>query len=160
MQQMALGAVVPRLTDTDHPDSDLMIGPPDRVRVPVGRRGQLGALHAQLVWCDEAVRAAQAQAVAAMRDAALDEAARWAAVRTLRALAWKVCREIIPLVGRVPIAMQGDPAYVECQRATHVLRRSTEAALRDNANFTVDLVAAAHEPVRMDAVPLAGDAAG
>lgn len=153
MQQMALGAVAPRPTDTDNP-----AGLPDRLRLPVGRRGQLGALHAQLVWCDEALRAAQAQAVAAMRDPRLDEAARWEAVRTLRALAWKVCREIIPLVGRVPLAMQGDPAYVECQRATHVLRRSTDAALRDNANFTVDLVAAAHEPVRMEAVPVVGDA--
>lgn len=144
MQQMALDAAESRPTTSA---ADAAPGPGQR-RLPVGRRGQLGALQAQLAWCDDAVRAAQAQARQAMVDPELDEAQRWAAVRNLRALAWKVCREIIPLVGRVPIALQADPAYIECLRATHVLRRSTEDALRLNANLTVDLVAAAQHPPR------------
>jgi hypothetical protein len=113
--------------------------------VPVGRRGQLAALHAQLVWCEEAVRKARQQTDTAMRNGEVEEGERWAAVRRLRGLAWKVCREVLPLVGRVPASLQRDPAYVECQRAAHSLRRETEAALRDNDNHTVSLVVIADE---------------
>ena len=156
MQQMALdGAARDGVRPSRLVDAEVLLAV-DRERLPVGRRGQLSALHAQLVWCEEAVRAAQAQARQAMTDPRLDEGERWGAVRTLRALAWKVCREILPLVGRVPLAMQADPTYRECQRATHALRRATEDALRDNANFTVDLVAAAREPIRMEAAPVQG----
>lgn len=80
-----------------------------------------------------------------MRDQELDEAGRWEAVRRLRAVAWKVVREVLPLVGRVPLALQAEPEFIECQRAMHVLRRTTESALKDNNDYTADLIAAQAE---------------
>ncbi len=111
-------------------------------QLPVGRRGQLRALRRQLLWCDQAVKAAQREAVRSMRDEHLSEGDRWAAVRRQRTLAHKVTREVLPLLAKVPPQLQAEPEYIECQRAAHVLRRTTESALRDNANFTVDLIAA------------------
>ncbi|CAN5127805.1 hypothetical protein BH23ACT9_BH23ACT9_14220 [soil metagenome] len=137
MQQATLGHV------SGQQDSDEHGAVLDALRIPVGRTGQLRALHAQLVRCEQAVHDARRQAVSAMRDPDLLDAQRWQAVQQLRALAWKVCREILPLVGRVPLPLQAEPDYTECQRIAHALRRATEAALRDNANYTVDLVAAA-----------------
>ncbi len=116
-------------------------------RLPVSRQGQLRALRRQLAWSDHALRTVQRETAAAMRDPDLDETGRWDAVRRLRALSWKVCREVIPLVGRVPLGLQAEPEFVECQRVAHALRRRTEDALRDNANYTVDLVAADSEPL-------------
>lgn len=126
---------------------DAVVELPQLGRMPVGRRGQLRALRRQLVWCDHAVRAAQREADRAMRDPDLDDGERWRAVRRLRALAWKVCREVLPLVGRVPAGLQAEPEFVECQRAAHALRRTTESALRVNASYTIDLVAAEREPI-------------
>jgi hypothetical protein len=123
---------------------------PDRLRptrMPVGRRGQLRALRRQLVWCDHAVRTCQREADRAMRDPDADDGQRWQAVRSLRALSWKVCREVLPLVSRVPPALQAEPEFVECQRAAHALRRTTESALRTNTGYTVDLIAAERDPV-------------
>lgn len=116
-------------------------------RLPVGRRGQLRALQRQLVWCDHAVRAAQRDADRVMRDPDIDDDQRWQAVGRLRGLAWKVCREVLPLVSRVPVVLQAEPEFIDCQRAAHALRRSTEQALQRNANYTVDLVAAEQLPV-------------
>jgi hypothetical protein len=111
--------------------------------VPLGRLGQLRALHRQLVMCEHSVRVAQREAMSAMTDPDLPDGGRWAAVRRLRQLSWKVTREILPLVDRVPAGMHAEPAFVECRRAAHALRRTAESALRDHANLTVDLVAAA-----------------
>ena len=122
-------------------------GVPRPSRMPVGRRGQLRALRRQLVWCEHAVRAAQREADEAMRDADGDDAQRWQAIGKLRGLAWKVCREVLPLVSRVPVVLHAEPEFIECQRAAHSLRRTTEAALQRNANYTVDLVAAERSPV-------------
>lgn len=108
--------------------------------LPLGRRAQLRVLQQQLEWCDAAVRAAQRDAARAMRDQDLTEDQRWGAVRQLRGLAWKVCREVLPLVGRVPASLRSHPHFREVERAAHDLRRTTEDALRDNANYTVDLV--------------------
>jgi hypothetical protein len=116
-------------------------------RMPLGRRGQLRALRRQLVWCDHAVRVAQREADRAMRDPDLDDEARWAAVRRLRTLAWKVCREVLPLVGRVPPGLQAEGGGGECHRGKHVLLPTTEAALQVNASYTVDLVAAERDPI-------------
>lgn len=108
--------------------------------LPLGRRAQLRVLQQQLEWCETAVRTAQRDAARAMRDQDLSEDARWTAVRKLRALAWKVCREVLPLVSRVPGSLRSHPHFREVERAAHELRRTTEDALRDNANYTVDLV--------------------
>jgi hypothetical protein len=115
--------------------------PPMPRRLPVGRRGQLRALRQQLVWCDHTVRTAQRDLDRAMRDPDLEDDARWQAVRRLRTLAWKVCREVLPLVGRVPRALQAEPEYVECLRAVNALRRTTDAALAANAGHTATLLA-------------------
>lgn len=115
---------------------------PDPTRLPVGRTGQLALLHDQLQRCDQVVQAARREAVSVMRDGEVEEGERWRAVQRLRTLAWKAVREILPLIDRVPSSLQGDPGFIECRRVGHVLRRTAEAALRDNANFTVDLVAA------------------
>lgn len=119
----------------------------DTHRAPVGRNGQLEALRRQLEWCDQALVVAQRETARAMRDQSLEEAERWAAVRRLRNLAWKVCREILPLVGRVPSSLQAHESFREVERVCHVLRRRTEEALRDNANWTVDLVVAQEAPL-------------
>lgn len=132
----------------DPPDGSDQVGDPGLIRLmrtdrmPVGRRGQLRTLRRQLVWCDHAVRAAQREAVRAMRDESLTESQRWDAVRRQRTLAWKVCREVLPLLSKVPPQLHAEPEYIDCQRAAHVLRRTTESVLRDNANFTVDLISA------------------
>jgi hypothetical protein len=141
---------------TAGPDGDLAVAERPPVlrpggladRIPVGRRGQLRALRRQLVQCDHAVQVAQRRALAAMRDESLTEAQRWDAVRRTRTLAWKVCREVLPLLSRVPPPMQAEPEFVECQRIAHALRRRTEAVLRDNANHTIDLIAAGQTNVR------------
>ena len=114
---------------------------PSPGRLPVSRQGQLALLVRQLRWCDHAVRTAQRDTDAAMRAADLDEADRWAAVGRLRALVWKVTGEILPLVSRVPTALHDHPGFLEVLAAAAALRRTTESALRDNANHTVDLAA-------------------
>lgn len=121
--------------------------PADAARLPVGRRGQLEALRRQLEWCEQAVALAQRDTARAMRDGSLPEGERWDAVRRLRTLAWKVCREILPLVGRVPPGLRSHESFRDVERAAHALRRRTEDALRDNANFTVDLVVAQESPL-------------
>lgn len=138
---------------TERPTIDLtddgrLAPPPQSSTLPLGRRGQLETLRLQLEWCTHAVRVAQRQADTAMRSSELDTQQRWEAVRRLRNLAWKVCREVLPLTGRVPPALQAHPEFTEVMRATHELRRQTEDALRDNANYTVDLVSALEEPFR------------
>lgn len=114
--------------------------------LPVGRTSQLALLQAQLEHCEAVVQSARRQAVGAMRDGEAEERERWAAVGRLRTLAWKAVREVLPLVDRVPPSLRGESGFHECRRAAHVLRRSAEAALRDNANFTVDLLAASQAP--------------
>lgn len=111
-------------------------------RTPLSRQGQLAMLEQQLRWCDDAVRTAQRETEYVMCHHDSEEADRWRAVRELRALVWKVSQEILPLVGRVPPALQAHPHYLEVLRAAHELRRSVEDALRDNANHTVDLAEA------------------
>lgn len=111
-------------------------------RLPHGQQAQIRLLERQLVWCRTAVLDGQRRTAAAMRDDRLGDAERWEAVRALRALAWKVCREVLPLVGRVPANLRAHPDFLEVERACHELRRTTEDALRDNANHTVDLVTA------------------
>jgi hypothetical protein len=64
---------------------------------------------------------------------------RIAAVRELRTLGYKVSREILPLLTRVPRGMRTGEAWRECERVGHAVRRAVEAVLRDNANYAVDL---------------------
>lgn len=130
----------------DLSDTSVLAPPPPAVQ-PVGRRGQLQALRAQLEWCTHAVAVAQRQADTTMRDADAEESARWGAVRRLRSLSWKVCREVLPMVSRVPPALREHPEFREVERAAFALRRQTEDALRDNANYTVDLANAMAAPL-------------
>lgn len=137
-------------------DHDLAVGvsrpePASSRRIPRAQGGQLQLLRQQLDWCTRAIELQQRNTASSMRDGELGDAARWEAVRALRALAWKVCLEVLPLVGRVPRALQSHPAFVEVQRSAHVLRRATEDALRDNDNYTADLVAASMEADRVRA---------
>ncbi len=111
-------------------------------RIPIGRRGQLRTMRRQLLWFDRAVRTAQRDADRAMRDETLTETQRWDVVRRQRALAWRVCQEVLPLLGRVPATLQAEPEFIECQRAAHVLRRTVEAVLRDNATHAIELMSA------------------
>ncbi len=143
----------PRLINLDVDDgpdlasADEMDTMPTVERIPIGRRGQLRTMRRQLLWCDRAVRSAQRETDRVMRDETLTEAQRWDVVRRQRSLAWRVCQEVLPLLGRVPATLQAEPEYIECQRAAHVLRRTVEAVLRDNATHTVDLMAA-EKPAR------------
>ena len=118
--------------------------------LPVGRRAQLIALQQQLEWCEQAVIRTQRDADRAMRDSDLPDAERWQAVQRLRALSWKVCREVLPLISRVPPGLRDHDAFRGVEEAGHSLRRRTEDAMRDNANYAVDLVNAANDrtPVR------------
>ena len=115
--------------------------------LPVGRRAQLLALRQQLEWCEQAVMAAQRDADRAMRNSDLSDDERWRAVQRLRALSWKVCREVLPLISRVPPGLRDHEAYRGVEEAGHSLRRRTEDAMRDNANYAVDLVNAANNRV-------------
>ncbi|WP_108664706.1 hypothetical protein [Euzebya rosea] len=115
--------------------------------LPVGRRAQLLALRQQLEWCEQAVMAAQRDADRAMRSSDLSDDERWRAVQKLRALSWKVCREVLPLISRVPPGLRDHEAYRGVEEAGHSLRRRTEDAMRDNANYAVDLVNAANDRV-------------
>lgn len=112
------------------------------LRMPVGRAGQLQVLKRQLQWCDQTIAAARARVVDAMVDEDSDDSRRWAAVRGLRAVVHKIQRDILPLPDRVPVWLRTDPEYVECHRAAHALRRSAQAALREDANYSVDLISA------------------
>ena len=115
--------------------------------LPVGCRAQLMALRQQLEWCEQAVMAAQRDADRAMRNNDLSDDERWRAVQKLRALSWKVCREVLPLISRVPPGLRDHDAFRGVEEAGHSLRRRTEDAMRDNANYAVDLVNAANDRV-------------
>ena len=109
-------------------------------RMPVGPDGQLAALQAQLHWCDQALQRAIRDTAQAMRSEQLSDAERWGEVRALRTIAWKVVREILPLLNRIPVTLHGTAAHSDCQRVGHQLRRRAESALANNANYTVDLL--------------------
>lgn len=122
---------------------DLTDGPR---RAPVSREGQLTLLRRQLEWCDQAVVKAMRHTEQQMRRHDAEDDDRWVAVRQLRSLVWKVTQEILPLVSRVPPSLQQHPSYRDVQRVAHQLRRTTEAALRDNANHTIDLASGSPGP--------------
>lgn len=111
----------------------------DVLRTPVSRHGQLSLLERQLRWCEDAVRTAQQGTAATMHRLDASEEERWAAVRRLRDLVWKVSGEILPLVSRIPPGLHTHPTYTEVMRAAHQLRRTAEDALRDNADHTIAL---------------------
>lgn len=109
--------------------------------LPLGAAGRLGLLAAQLRRGGQLLAERQAATAAAMTDEELDDAARHAALRALRATAWRLTRELLPLVHRVPPGYRTHPGYTDCLRAYHEVRRACEDARRDHANWRADLVA-------------------
>jgi len=107
--------------------------------IPVGPDAQLLALAAQLARCEEIVADARDTARAAMRDPDLVAGERRAALGRLRTLVWRVCREILPLVHRVPPGLRAHRAYRDALRASEALRRACEDAMSDHANWQIDL---------------------
>lgn len=108
---------------------------------PVGRRGQLAALAAVLSRSASSLEDARQGARRAMVDEDLDDGRRRAAVGRLRTVAWRLRRDVLPLVDRVPAALRTDPGYTDCLRVAHALCRSVDAAMTENANDAINLAA-------------------
>lgn len=112
---------------------------------PLGAAARLALLEAQLEAAEGHLQERTAEAAAAMT-ADTPHGERWAAVQRARQAVWCVCRDLLPLVHRVPAGYREHPAFIDVLRAYHRLRRLCEAVLADQTNWVIDLAAVEVDP--------------